>query len=355
MHRPRFRAACRVTLLVLETLLVCVVALTLAALLTAAVRKFVLSQGLLDVPNARSSHTIATPRGGGIAIVAAATLALTVLALRSSIPRDLLLALVGGGIAVAAVGFADDHNSMRAAPRLAVHFLAAAWAVYWLGGLESVRLGSDIVPLGWAGSVLATLGIVWFLNLFNFMDGIDGIAASEAIFIAAAGALLSRGSDGVVPAAWVLAASCSGFLLWNWPPAKIFMGDVGSGYLGYTLAVLGLGAARGDATAPWVWLILGGVFLVDATVTLLHRALRGERVYQAHRSHAYQWLARRWRGHRSVTLAVTGLNLLWLAPCAALARAHPSTAAWIALTALLPLAAVVTAAGAGRDEHAASD
>jgi len=322
-----------------------------AAALTGLVRSFALTRGVLDIPNRRSSHSRATPRGGGIAIVATTTLALLVLGLCASIPHELLWALAGGGIAVGAVGFADDHYSIPAAPRLAVHFLAAAWAVYWLGDLESLRVGANIIYLGWAGTLLAMLGIVWFANLFNFMDGIDGIAASEAIFIAAVGALLSPVGDGVAPAAWVFAASCCGFLLWNWAPAKIFMGDVGSGYLGYVVAVLGLRAAHDDSTAPWVWLILGAVFLVDATVTLLRRALRGERVYQAHRSHAYQWLARRWRSHRRVTLAVIGLNLLWLAPCAALARLHPSAAAWIAFLALLPLVALIIVAGAGRREQ----
>jgi len=311
--------------------------------------------GMLDVPNSRSSHTTPTPRGGGIAIVAAATLALLVLALLGNIPRALVMALAGGGIAVAAVGFADDHYNIPAAPRLAVHFLAAAWAVYWVGGLESVQIGTDVARLGWVGAMLSTLGIVWFLNLFNFMDGIDGIAASEGVFIAAVGAMLSPAGASLSSAAWVIAASCCGFLLWNWPPAKIFMGDVGSGYLGYVLAVLGLRAAHENADALWVWLILGGVFLLDATLTLLRRALRGERVYQAHRSHAYQWLARRWRGHRPVTLAVIGLNVLWLAPCAALARTYPSKAAWITLMALLPLTVAVVVAGAGREEQALSD
>jgi Fuc2NAc and GlcNAc transferase len=320
------------------------------ALLTALVRRFALLRGVLDVPNPRSSHTRATPRGGGVSIVATATLILIVLALRGSVPRDLLLTLAGGGVAVAAVGFADDHYTIPAGPRLAVHILAALWAVYWLGGLGSVRVGAHVAQLGWVGSVLATLGIVWLLNLFNFMDGIDGIAASEAIFIATAGALLSSDADGVAAAAWVFAGSCAGFLLWNWPPAKIFMGDVGSGYLGYVLAVLGLQAARTDSAAPWIWLILGAVFLLDATMTLVRRALRGERVYQAHRSHAYQWLARRWSSHRRVTLLVAALNLLWLAPCAGLARLYPTRAASIALVALLPLGAAMLVAGAGRSE-----
>jgi Fuc2NAc and GlcNAc transferase len=143
-----------------------------------------------------------------------------------------------------------------------------------------------------------------------------------------------------------------GFLLWNWPPAKIFMGDVGSGYLGYVIAVLALAAARDDPVALWVWLILGGVFFVDATVTLVRRVLRGDRIHQAHRSHAYQWLARRWGSHRRVIVIVTILNLLWLLPCAFLATLHPDHAVAIAVVALAPLVALAFAAGSGRRENA---
>jgi Fuc2NAc and GlcNAc transferase len=332
------------------TAVVGLAAMLAAALLTGLVRKFALARGVLDVPNRRSSHRQATPRGGGIAIVMSVTVALLFLAARGSLPRELLLALVGGGIAVAAVGFADDRYTVGAGPRLVIHFLAAAWAVYWLGGLENVRIGADIVHFGWVGGVLAMLGIVWFLNLFNFMDGIDGIATCEAVFIAAAGALLSGDSDGVAAAAWVFAASCAGFLPWNWPPAKIFMGDVGSGYLGYVLAVLGLGAAHQHAAAPWTWLILSAVFLLDASVTLTRRLLRGERVYEAHRSHAYQWLARRWGTHRRVTLAMLLLDMLWLLPCAVFATLHPSLAARTASVALAPVLALAVLAGSGRRE-----
>ena len=218
------------------------------------------------------------------------------------------------------------------------------------GRTESVRIGGHIVHLGWAGTVLATLGIVWFLNLFNFMDGIDGIAASEAIFVAAGGALLSPGAAGVAAAGSVFAACCGGFLLWNWPPAKIFLGDVGSGYLGYVIAVLALAATHDNPVAGWVWLILGGVFFVDATLTLLRRLRRGERVYQAHRSHAYQHLARRWGSHLRVTVAVLMVNVGWLLPCAALAAWHPAYAAVVAALAFVPLVALARAGGSGRGE-----
>jgi len=331
-----------------------VASLLTSALLTALVRRLAVAHGVLDIPNERSSHSSATPRGGGMAIVVTATAAVLVLAAQGSVPRDLCMALVGGGIAVAVVGFVDDRFAVPAGVRLAVHLLAAAWAVYWLGGLTAVRLGDHIAPLGWVGGVLAVLGIAWVLNLFNFMDGIDGIAASEAVFVTCVGALLSAAGGGVTDAAGVFAGACAGFLLWNWPPAKIFLGDVGSGYLGYVIAVLALAATRENPVALWAWLILGGVFFVDATVTLLRRLLRGERVHEAHRGHAYQWLARRWQSHAKVTGTVLTVNVLWLLPCAVFATRRPGFAAATVMFAFAPLvllAVVVSGRREGNDRR----
>jgi glycosyltransferase WbpL len=330
-----------------------VLVLSSAALGTYLVRKLALSHGMLDIPNARSSHIQPTPRGGGLAIVVSSIAAFVLLNYFGRIDLGLLLALIGG-IPVAVVGFIDDRWSLPAGVRLIAHFGAALWAIAWLGGVPPLRVGEHLLSLGPAGYLLGALGIVWVLNLFNFMDGIDGIAASEGIFIAWVGALLQflGGGDGAVPAAAMcLGAACSGFLLWNWPPAKIFMGDVGSGYLGYLIGVLALAAARQLPAGVWVWLILGGVFFVDATVTLLRRMARGEKVYQAHRSHAYQSLARYWRSHRRVTLFVMAVNLLWLLPCALFAALNPSRAAWTVLFALSPLVVAAIAAGAGRQEN----
>jgi glycosyltransferase WbpL len=336
--------------------LVVIVALVLSALLTGAVRKFALSHGVVDQPNERSSHNTATPRGGGASVVLVMSAAVIVLASRGVLHVGLMLSLLAGGIAVAIVGLMDDRKALPAGLRLVVHGGAAIWAVAWLGGVPSLPIGGRIIHLGgWLGDSLAILGIVWTLNLFNFMDGIDGIAASEAAFIAVAGGLLSLvggGSLEVSSIGMVLAAACGGFLVWNWPPAKIFMGDVGSGYLGYVVAVLALAATRENLVALWVWLILGGAFFVDATVTLVRRAVRGERIYGAHRCHAYQWLARRWGSHRRVTVAVMMLNLIWLLPCAFLVTLHPDHAVAIVVVALAPLVALAFAAGAGRREHA---
>ncbi|MBV8146030.1 MAG: glycosyl transferase, partial [Gammaproteobacteria bacterium] len=245
------------------------------------------------------------------------------------------------------------RRSVQPLMRLCVHFAAALWAVAWLKGLPPLLLGTQMAHPQWGGYVLAVLGIVWILNLFNFMDGIDGIAASEALFVVLAGAWLTLGganAKGLALVDLTLAAACGGFLVWNWPPAKIFLGDVGSGYLGYMIAVFALSAGRDDSVALWVWLILGGAFFVDATVTLLRRVARGERVHQAHRSHAYQWLARRWGSHRNVTLAVLAANVVWLLPWAVLAEMFPNLAAGSVLAALVPLALVAAFIGAGRRE-----
>jgi Fuc2NAc and GlcNAc transferase len=186
------------------------------------------------------------------------------------------------------------------------------------------------------------------------MDGIDGIAASETIFICVAGTLLTPVMAGSVlagSAAFVVAAACGGFLMWNWPPARIFLGDVGSGYLGYVIAVLAVAAGKDNPVALWVWLILGGAFFVDATVTLVRRSLRGERFHQAHRCHAYQHLARRWGTHRRVTLAFLTSNLVWLLPWAVLAFEFPAYAIVSVFAALGPLAVFAVLLGSGRREQ----
>jgi Fuc2NAc and GlcNAc transferase len=336
----------------LETVWGLVTVLLGSALLTFAARKVALARDLVDVPNARSSHQTSTPRGGGVAIALVTSTSLLVLALRGSLANDLLVALAGGGLAVAMIGYADDRRPLPSGVRLIVHIGAAIWAVAWLGGLPPLRLGDHVTHVGWFGNIVAVIGIVWVLNLFNFMDGIDGIAASEAVFVALAGAWLTAGAHGSADVAAVslaFAAACGGFLLWNWPPARIFMGDVGSGYLGYVIAVLALAATRSNPAALWAWLILGGVFFVDATVTLLRRLARREPVHKAHRSHAYQWLARRWGSHAKVTCAVLAVNVLWLLPCAAFAMHAPGHAVASAIVALAPLLLVAGGASGRRE------
>jgi Fuc2NAc and GlcNAc transferase len=234
------------------------------------------------------------------------------------VPPHYLIALGGAGALVAIVGFMDDHGHIAARWRLLGHFSAAIWALAWLEGLAPLNLFGVSVDLSWIGHALAAFYLVWVLNLYNFMDGIDGIASIEAVSAclgASALYILSGFTDLIWPPL-ILAAAVLGFLFWNFPPAKIFMGDAGSGFLGIALGIMSLQAAWVSPALFWAWLILLGVFIVDATVTLTRRFLRGDKVYEAHRSHAYQFASRRYGRHRPVTMAVAAINVLWLFPLA---------------------------------------
>ncbi|WP_295478879.1 glycosyltransferase family 4 protein [uncultured Pseudomonas sp.] len=290
----------------------------LSLMLTAVLRRYALARSLMDVPNARSSHSVPTPRGGGVAIVVAFLLATACLGATGRLSADLLMAITGAGGLVAVIGFMDDHGHIAARWRLLWHFLAAVWALVWLGGLAPLDLFGWRVDLGLFGSVLAAFYLVWMLNLYNFMDGIDGIASVEAVSVCVGACLVHTfaGAGEQVLAPAMLAAAVAGFLYWNFPPARIFMGDAGSGFLGLVLGVLSLQAGWLSPNLFWAWLILLGVFVVDATVTLLRRLLRGEKVYEAHRSHAYQYASRRYGRHLPVTLAVLAINMVWLMPWA---------------------------------------
>ena len=290
-------------------------------LLTWVLRRYALARSLMDIPNARSSHSVPTPRGGGVAIVLGFLLVLPVVASMGLLPWPLTWALLGGGAGVAVLGFLDDHGHIAARWRLLGHFAGAAWALFWLGGLPPLVLFGLTLDLGWVGHGLAAIYLVWLLNLYNFMDGIDGIASVEAICVCFGGALLytllgQLGQLGLALAPLLLAVAVAGFLCWNFPPARIFMGDAGSGFLGIALGILSLQAAWAAPQLLWSWLILLGVFIVDATFTLLRRLLRGDKVYEAHRSHAYQYASRQFGKHLPITLAVGAINLLWLLPIA---------------------------------------
>lgn len=305
---------------------------------TWGLRTYALRRSILDIPNQRSSHSTPTPRGGGMAIVLSFLLTLPLLVVGGWLSSALAAALLVGGGAVALVGFLDDHGHIPARWRLLSHFLSAAWALYWLGGLPVLQLGNSVLSLGWLGVPLGVLYLVWLLNLYNFMDGIDGIAAVEAITVCLGAAVIALWVDSwqlaLLPI--LLATAVSGFLYWNFPPAKIFMGDAGSGFLGFTLGFLSLSMAWVQPQLLFSWLILLGVFLVDASWTLMRRLLRGEKVYEAHRSHAYQNALRLVGRHLPVTLVVALINLFWLLPLAIWA-ALEGNAVLLLVVAYLPL------------------
>jgi len=274
----------------------------------------VLRHAPLDHPTTRSSHSQPTPRGGGLAIVATTVAGLMVGVALGLVDFRLGLAVGCGGSVVAAIGWWDDHAGVSPPVRLAVQAVAAAWALWWLGGLPHVMLGAHRVELGIFGGMLGLAGILWAINLFNFMDGIDGIAGVEAVCLGAGGALLLMrfGVAGGVTAPLLIAGASLGFLAWNWAPARIFMGDVGSGFLGFAFAVLAIWSEDRDGPSIVAWAVLAMVFVLDATVTLIRRGLRREPLTEGHRHHAYQRLVLAGWSHRAVTSAVLGLNLVLL-------------------------------------------
>lgn len=304
---------------------------------------------LLDVPNERSSHSQPVPRGGGVAFVLALFAGVFVLWWRGAIPTPLAATLFVGGGLVAAIGFWDDHVNLSARVRFALHLAAAALAVAMLEPVQRVPFGDVLLAMpAWLAWLLSLIAVTWLLNLYNFMDGIDGIAAGEAVCVAVGGALVAHLIDVELPGLLLLAAAAAGFLALNWPPARIFMGDAGSGFLGYAFAVYLLFSANADARFLWVWAILLAVFWVDATVTLVRRVAAGERWYAAHRTHAYQHAAARYGRHLPVTLAVIAIDLLVLLPLAAFAALRPQYAHLLAATVAAAVTALAVAFRAGR-------
>ena len=253
-----------------------------------------------------------------MAIVVSFVLLVLLMGVMGHVERRLAIASLGAGLTIAMLGFIDDRSSLPARWRFLGHLAAASWVLWWMGPIPRIPMFGVLVDLSYAGPALCGLYLVWMVNLFNFMDGIDGIASVEALTTALGGALLwwLAGSGTGWLVAVLFAACVGGFLVWNFPPAKIFMGDAGSGFLGLMVAVLSLWCGQSTPALFWAWFILIGCFMVDATTTLVRRVRRGERFFEAHRSHAYQYASRRAGRHLPVTLACGAINLLWLLPLA---------------------------------------
>lgn len=336
------------------------VAFAVSLIATGWLRRFALRRRIVDIPNSRSSHVAPTPRGGGLAIVSVVLSTLPLYAWQNLLSLRWFAAFFGAGLLVAAVGWLDDRGHVDARWRLVVHLAAAWWAVAWIPGLPRLSALGVGFDLDWAGGVVAVLGLMWLLNLYNFMDGIDGIAAIEAVTVCLGALLIYSLSPAVAfdvgPAVpLLLAAAVSGFLFWNFPHARIFMGDAGSGFVGLMLGLLALEAGASAPQLLWAWLILLGAFIVDATVTLFRRLVRGERVYQAHRTHAYQRAARRAGSHVPVTLSVAAVNLVWLLPIAILVALEWFDGAVGLAIAYAPLIGLAVWFGAGSSDESERD
>lgn len=287
-----------------------IAAFALTVVATRRVLVFLRHRQIVDLPNERSSHTLPTPRGGGLATTPVMALALLTMA-------DFRL-LGMGALALLAISWIDDRKGLPPLPRFAVHGLAVAAVLVFLPADALVFQG--VLPL-WGDRLLTGIGWLWFVNLYNFMDGIDGITGIETVSLGLGIAVVGGGAL-VSPALTVLAVGLA-FLLFNWHPAKLFLGDSGSVPFGYVLGgLLVLLAAQGQLAAA---LILPGYYLADATITLGRRALAGEKIWRPHRKHFYQRAVQGGKRHDQVVLAIAVADLL-LVGCALMAALEQSLA-----------------------------
>lgn len=299
-------------------------------------RKIAVKRAILANPNFRALHEISIPRGGGIIFGLIFVVGVILLWLFSSLSNELLFIYGLGGFAATLLGIIDDINDIGARKKLAMQIIICLIPLLWL--YDDLLLKVVWIP-SWVIIPVALLFLVWMINAYNFMDGVDGIAASGAIFssgVIAISLIIMNGPLNLVLLLLLLMISVMTFLIFNWPPASIFMGDSGSVFLGYIFGVLILYTTINDYVSIWTWIIVFGYFIADTSLTLIARLFLVKKWYGAHRSHAYQNIARITSSHLKVTLSVVIYNLVWLLPLAILSVIEPNMAIFSALMAILP-------------------
>ncbi|MEM7281050.1 MAG: glycosyltransferase family 4 protein [Pseudomonadota bacterium] len=295
--------------------------------------------GFVAIPNQRTMHSGAVPVGGGIVFALIWLALLSVMYGLGQVSSTVFLALFGGGAALALLGVVDDIKNLSATMKFGSQIGVALWGLYWVGDMPNLAILSNTFDLGILASVLGGLMILWMCNLFNFTDGIDGFLASGSVFIGATMAVILHLEQMYVYSMmlYLLTIAVMGFLWFNWPPAKLFMGDAGSLFLGYILCILMFITCKENPTLLWVWLIVMGYFLVDTTSTLVLRILFRPPFYEPHRDHAYQTLAGRWGSHLRVTGLVLCIKIVWLLPLAFVAYRFPEYGSLVFLIAIVPI------------------
>ena len=332
----------------MSILLLCSLLFFGSAILTGLFRWGAQRVRLVAVPVSRSAHSTSVPVGGGVSIVALTLLVIVYCYFTDQIPANEFAALMAA-VVIAIVGIVDDIKQLDVRWRIPAQFLASAFVVYCLGDVPAIDFGIFIFSESILLNVLAVFALVWLLNLYNFMDGIDGIAATELIVVNLVSLIIVINSDSALTLIFAsFSAAAGGFLLWNWAPAKIFMGDVGSSFIGFTLGVMALLSLHHGSMTVWTWVLLLGVFIVDATLTLLVRYRSKQRWHEGHASHAYQNAARHYKSHAKVTITVVLINLFWLGPLAWLSMQYPKMGLLITAIGLLPLLLLAKLFGAGR-------
>ena len=327
-------------------------ALLVAALATGFSIRYAHRRRMLDLPGQRRSHSVPTPRGGGIGIVLAILACLGTLSafLESGSGSPASMALVASITLVALVGWIDDHRGLSAGIRIVAHALAVALLAWPVLGLLPDLAGTSAWPWVVAGLLVGGGAVLWSINLHNFMDGIDGLLASHALFVFAALALICLDAGRIAEAQLIglFAAATLGFLPFNFPQARVFMGDVGSGVLGLLIVVAIGWMIAALPNGLEYGLIASSAFVVDSTATLLSRMFSGRRWYSAHREHLYQWLVRSGFNHVRVTLLYVGWNLLVVTPAllwVATSAEQRATTARTALVIVYALASVLWIVG----------
>lgn len=284
--------------------MICLTLFIISFSLTYFIKNYMIKKSLVASVNERSSHTVPTPHGGGIAIAITWFIGLFYLYFSAQIEPNLFYALLFGAV-ISIVSFFDDIYELSPKLRLIIQAIVAIGGLYFLGGFETLVFGIFDIQNSIFTNIFAFFMIIWFINLYNFLDGINGYAGSEAIFLSLTGFILFGGNHFLV-----LAVAVLGFLYWNWNKAKIFMGDVGSTLLGYNVAIFTIYYANQEPTNFWILIILFSVYWFDATLTLIRRKLNKERLSQAHKKHAYQRLTQAGWSHYKVTNYSIGLNIL---------------------------------------------
>ena len=272
--------------------------------LTYLVKVYATKKVLVDIPNDRSSHSVAVPHGGGIAMAVSWFTGISYLYYFDEIQSPLYFALMIG-LVLSVVSYLDDLFHLSAKVRLVVQSFVAGIGLYFLSGLDEINLFFFTIDNGIVTNIFAFFLILWFINLYNFLDGIDGYAGSEAVFLSLAGFTIFGDSFLLI-----FVVSVLGFLIWNWYPAKIFMGDVGSTLLGYNIAIFTIYYANQNSSNLWVWITLFGLFWFDATLTLWKRYKNNEQLSQAHKKHAYQRLVQSRWSHSKVVKFSIAINLV---------------------------------------------
>ncbi len=312
----------------------------LSVLLTIYYRRLALRFKILDIPNERSSHKQPIPRGAGITFFVSFNLILALLIQQDILTMKYTFPVFLGGPVIMLLGYWDDISSIPATVRLTVHLLVSLFIFILISsGFSKVVEISFLPAWPWLTTGFCILFIAWFINLYNFMDGCDGLATSVGMVGSGLISLLSylSGHEDLAIIYLILAYSLAGFLVFNWHPAKVFMGDAGAYFLGYVFGALALVSKMYYDSSLYIHLIVFGLFVVDATWTLARRAWRGERVFSAHRQHAFQKLIKQGWGHARVTSLYVLITVLWLFPMAALCMNYSTLSFLFLVVAYLPI------------------